>query len=78
MITEIKEIARKMTPKKSYRWIFRRGSFFYHQIFFDEKHVRRKDGTDSADIAFRKETHRHFLQVRSQFFPKVGKDFKPG
>ena len=28
MITEIKEIARKMTPEKSYRWIFRRGSFF--------------------------------------------------
>lgn len=28
MITEIKDIARKMTPEKSYRWIFRRGSFF--------------------------------------------------
>ncbi len=28
MITEIKNIARKMTPEKSYRWIFRRGSFF--------------------------------------------------
>lgn len=28
MITEIKDIAQKMTPEKSYRWIFRRGSFF--------------------------------------------------